>query len=760
MKSLCPGVNRKCSADLLVAGFYLAISIAFTFPLVLNFDSGIYGYPGDATSAIWQIWADKDALANGTSLGDWLGLPFGVDESGRVATVYSRLVAVVALLRNEVFAYNLFIFASFPLSALAAYALAYKVTRKRAASVVAGLIYAFGPYQQWHARYYALYDAQWMPLFLLALWYFEERPSWQRALLAAASYYVVAMVNAYYGLFAAVAGLTFVICHAVYYCRVEGFKLYLNRARIFTRGLVVVAIVAAVIPTYWSAFSGILSKLGSGGQPNSLLQPGEFQRQVTWPFYLSARPWDYLLPSEDHPVFGAITHRVIEKVLTIKRGDWVPEAYRYLNLDNDWFWSDIGPIERTLFLGYTGLSLSLYSAWTFWKGRRAQTAGSRYGHFFFLCFAVVAIWCSAPPWLPIGSLFQKWLPAWASDWVIPFPVWFWYKFLPLRASVRFGVLVLLSVAVLAAAGLSSLLERLKTPAGRWLVTGLISLLILFEFWSVPPFTRLYPAPKVYDWLAAQPNGIVASYPWTYELDRLYQPVYKKPLAGHPAGSGASQSLVTLMRTVVGNLHEANTPAKLAGLGVKYVLWHTRDPYGPIPPVWAGNFSQPLLGDNVPGLRLLETSDVAQVYEVVAPPAELVVLFTPLADVWISNAQWAWEAQEQHLWIWNPTDQIVRTDMEFGVGCIPYRQSLIATLTRTPPPRQIYDDGMLVANPLADLKYSLESYKSIGLDEGSPRLRFAALPILPGETEMTLRWDTPSPSCSTAIGISVELAPTR
>lgn len=737
---------------LLITGLYLLASIVFTYPLIFNFDSGLYGYPGDSTLTIGDMGAGRLATVSGTPKRELSGAPFGVDDSQRIVTPYSYLVAALMLLRNEVFAYNFFTFVSFPLSALAAYALAYKITRKHTASFVAGLIYSFGPYHQWHARQHFGYDPQWMPLFLLSLWHFEERPSPRRALLAGGAYSVVAIVNAYHGFFAAVAGIALVLCRAVYHRWGRPRRSFLSRARLAGYALASAFVLALISWTYWPAIRAIVFR-PQAANPTAV-KP--YQRAAWWPFYLSARPWDYLLPSEDHPLFGKFMHDTYEWIGQIDRGDWVPEAYRYLQLDNDWFWDNAGPVERTIFLGYTGLALSAYIAWRVWKERRAQPTEARFGIFFFLSLFLIAVWFSAPPFFPIGSLLITRLPAWAQNWIIPFPLWFWFQYLhlPFRASVRFGVLALLGVAVLAAAGLSDLLDRLKSRRGRMLLVGGASLLVLFEFASLPPFTRIYPAPEVYQWLAAQPGEeIVASYPWNYDTDVVYQSVHGKRLIGH-----TFDALDMMMNRLLGDLSYRDAAPKLAALGVKYVLWHTRDPYSysNVRPFWNGDFSQLPITTIPPGLSLRAAFDTAQVFEVVAEPAELVVLFTPQANVWVSNPQWRWQAPRQSLWVWNPTSQIIRLDVELGLESKPASGSLVAALELTPPPEQILVDGSLAPNPLANLRYDATRYRAALVMADPPRLRFASLPILPGESRLTFSWEQASPSYPIISGLSVQL----
>jgi hypothetical protein len=102
-----------------------------------------------------------------------------------------------------------------------------------------------------------------------------------------------------------------------------------------------------------------------------------------------------------------------------------------------------------------------------------------------------------------------------------------------RAPARFGVLVLLAVALLAGLGLAELLSR-ASPRRRLLVGALLIGGLSFEYWSSPIPTRAAETepPPVYTWLAAQPRSVVLELPlptpqtlWLYETSHQYHSIY-------------------------------------------------------------------------------------------------------------------------------------------------------------------------------------------------------------------------------------------
>ena len=71
------------------------------------------------------------------------------------------------------------------------------------------------------------------------------------------------------------------------------------------------------------------------------------------------------------------------------------------------------------------------------------------------------------------------------------PSFFMYKMLPMfRAYCRFGIVVMLAVAVLAGFGLKEIISKLKAQSSKLIVTALLCGLDLFEFWNWPPYMEI------------------------------------------------------------------------------------------------------------------------------------------------------------------------------------------------------------------------------------------------------------------------------
>lgn len=188
---------------------------------------------------------------------------------------------------------------------------------------------------------------------------------------------------------------------------------------------------------------------------------------------------------------------------------------------------------------------------------------------FFIFLAILAWFFSQPPWWKIGQV------------KIYMPSFFMYKVLPMfRAYCRFGIVVILAVAVLAGFGLKIILEKFKKRMLKITVAFLFYGLVLFEFWNYPPFKviDLSKVPQVYYWLKERSgNPVVAEYPLDIigpnEMYKFYQTEHNKRIInGTLPGSYAHK-----VSTTITKLSDPDTTSILKLMTVKYVIVH-KDEY--------------------------------------------------------------------------------------------------------------------------------------------------------------------------------------
>lgn len=261
--------------------------------------------------------------------------------------------------------------------------------------------------------------------------------------------------------------------------------------------------------------------------------------------------------------------------------------------------------EPTLFVGYTTLLLAL-AAVVLLIRRHASVAPPRRRHAALgaALLVPVAFVVALPAHVTVLGLD---LPAPASA--------FGQLTTIVRVYSRFGVLVGLGLALLAAFALDALVRRRRGRA----MAGVVLALAVVELAVAPPPLDVWRVdrPPAYDtWLADQPRGIVALYPGagdTPEEDRFVrQEIYFQTVHWQPLffTESAQKGRGWAIRELADNLDEPGVPQLLASQKVRYVVVADdvyrsigeRPPYVPLP--------------------LLRRFDGARVFKVVAEPADV------------------------------------------------------------------------------------------------------------------------------------------
>jgi len=189
-------------------------------------------------------------------------------------------------------AYNIVDLLSFPLAAIAAYVLAWKLTGSPLASVTAGLIYAWSPFHVSHATYHLhIAQVQWLPLALLAVWQVAIRPSPGRLALAAIAGAVLCASSFYWALVGAV------ILPAALVAASALAPLEIGRPR--SRAVIVSTAIALALAGAAATAVIVLPRVMPG-------DPAQFAFTPADQALYAARWSSYLLPPIDHPLLGAV----------------------------------------------------------------------------------------------------------------------------------------------------------------------------------------------------------------------------------------------------------------------------------------------------------------------------------------------------------------------------------------------------------------------------------------------------------------------
>jgi hypothetical protein len=532
---------------------YSAITIAMTWPLARGLTRDIPSDLGDPLLNCWILgWvADHLLRLAGGDLraldGFWNGNifhpePLALGYSEHLFAQAVQILPVYALTGNLILCYNLLFLSTFVLSGLGVYLLVREVTGSPWAAFLAGLAFAFTPYRSAQMPHLHILSGQWMPFALFGIRrYFVTR----RVLPLAGAVVALVAQNLSCGYY-----LLYFLPFAAAYALAEAMDRGLVRTgRVW---LELAAAGTAVVAMTWP-FLTPYRELRALGHPSRPLSEVEYYSADVFS-YLSApdilRLWGGVVrafPKQEGELFpsfvaiilalagGAVVagrawhaSGAIRASLPLTRrlasaailAVWVAYAAAGLViLTGAGGTLRLGPFSGTITNFYrpliivplSGLILVVLDprARAFVRGVR----GSPYG--FFIVAAIVAAWCSLGPVMRTKGLELGYGPYWLLHHFVP-------GFDGLRVPARFGVLVMLFLAIIGGAA-GSALER-HWRRGR-VVIGLIAILLLIETTAAPipvntnsaeeglqsTSSRVFTGeqvPKVYEWVRSLPTRAV------------------------------------------------------------------------------------------------------------------------------------------------------------------------------------------------------------------------------------------------------------
>ncbi len=553
--------------------FHAAVTLYMAAPLIDYGGLAAASYVGDARLIIWTLAWDAHALMNGLPLFDANifhpaahALRFAEHHLG----VALLALPVYAVSGNAILAYWVVWLAAFLANALAMHALGWRLTRSHVAAAVGGLVYAFSFFRMLHGHgHLQLLWTAWLPLSALALerWYAD--PTWRRLACLWALVLAQALVSWYLAVMVLVA-------QAV---------------------LLLVLVVAAARPRpVWRPFV----QVAIGGAAGAL---------VLWPL---ARPYLALggAPLAEAADLSADAAAYLLPPENTALGQWVTA---HTSLHPRWIWG-----EQTMYLGWIALALAGLGIIALVRGRGPAEAGpSDRPHARANAWgpasagpdrALVAGLCA----VGLVGLLLSFGPS--ASRLAPFD---WLRDVPglalFRAPARFGLLVLLGVATLAALGAAVLARR---PRGRLALAFCVPLMLVE--WRVVDFPNGKPerlqVPLAYRQLARLPPGAIVSLPdyrgadeWFREADYLlFSTLHWRPIA-----NGYGRSEPPEFGPLMDDLRTFPSPRATAALrraSIRYVVCDA-DRYG--------RGAAELLARAVqePGLRSLGTVGAVTIFEV-------------------------------------------------------------------------------------------------------------------------------------------------
>ena len=574
-------LSKRIVPELLIFFTYLCVTLFLTWPVIIKLNSATYGIPSDNVGSLWLGWWIRTAGSLGfkVSFSPLVGFPFGTRIPTFPLEFMGRLTdRFLLLFANEVVVLNINILLSFFLSGVTMYFLVRHLVRDRRVAFFAGFAYLICVYHAVTAMVWpSLAVTQWMPLFILVLILFMEKPTWKTGVGLALVEVLVAGTSIHYGFFMLPFTVVFV---SVYYLhglwkRRHGAAGALDQEAARPLGakpvliiLLMIAIVAIVLTPV------LISGLGADQATKWPTTPSGAYVHDTWfAQQAAARPIYYISPR----VPNSYLERAIAPILgksSLKYNLFVgPEMTHSIYIG----WTIIVLAALAMFLkrGRKGAldperAENASSDSTPGQGEKKKGASGRlrtrsliWG---FFGAAVACFILSLPPHIRIGAL------------DIPLPSILMRVFAPwFRFYIRIGIVVVLCSIVLASYGLSWVLERVH----KWaLVVLAVSVVLLsVEMVVVPPFRYFETGsePPLYSMLESLPaKSALALYPISGrpggDLEYLFaQRWFKKPMINGFTEGGDSEAV----RRTVYNPFVRETPSILRRFGIEYFVYYPK-----------------------------------------------------------------------------------------------------------------------------------------------------------------------------------------
>jgi hypothetical protein len=522
------------------AALFAALTVGWTWPLVLHLGDAVPGGPGDNYSFLWNLWWMRYVLATPglpyfhTS---YLFYPFGTTIADHPHSALPALVAATLLKRfSIVTAYNILVLVFVFANMAAMYALTWTMLpssdrgQRQRAAILAAVIFGLSPYVAAHLLgHFDLISVWVLPAFALALRRAVHDGSRRAAVAAGVVLAATAYIAYYYVVYLCLFTVAYVGAWALRISITREPRPTTAGARWLRSGLlagvvVFVALAIGIVATGGGSVS-IGSITVSSRTPQNALTAAWLCAfawiAATWRLRIAFRYTAAAAPRRAVILVAIVAATFVvgaapllrEAASLIARGEYVSPRYgwrsapRGIDLVAPLLGHPLHPLSRAA-------SARAYDAVS--ADRVEAIAWIGFVPLLLLFFArgsgraieEVRIW------RVVGIVFLAWalgpfLVVGGFDTGLKLPE-ILARFVPLVANARMPgramVAVYMALAVLAVSGMAAWLKR---PAIQWLVIALVA----FEYWDAPIQMTALDRPAVYQALAAAPPGAVCEVPF-------------------------------------------------------------------------------------------------------------------------------------------------------------------------------------------------------------------------------------------------------
>ena len=492
------------------------LAVLLTWPLTPRLGSAGRIDSGDARHGIWNVaWVAHALTTQPASLFD---ANIFYPHRGTLAYSEANIVAGVAAVpvwaatKNPYAAFNFVVLLAFASSALSAFLLVRVLGGSRLGATIAGLIYGFSPYMFAHIPHIQLLMTFGPALSMAAMHHFTKAPSLRRGALLGLALAITGLACAYYGIFAALGTGLGLLWELIAERRWRNAQFWLG---IGAAATIVLLIVGPFFVPYLSVRSA------------------GFERSLTEARVHSTNFGTYFASA-------VVVHR------------WMLELLDKWKFDR---WTEV------LFPGFLSIGLAILAVVAAIPGLQARDSAHRDSvqvTGLYVTLALLAFWASLGPSAGLYTWLYHVVPAFSF----------------LRAPVRFGVLVLLAIAVLAGFGVTWL-ERKRPKSWPGLAAALVAVALIESYVGPLQLTAAPQLDRSHRTLAVLPRGPVAEFPFyggTFDRYRHTDYMLASTFHWQPLINGYSDYMPADYFESLPTLDTFPSPAAFAVLHAKGVRW--------------------------------------------------------------------------------------------------------------------------------------------------------------------------------------------
>ena len=408
-------IKEKVKLKHVLSGIiYLLISLVIFYPIALHMSSLAPGIGGDTYLNMWGMWWISYTFLHApasmwyTYLLFWpVGSNIAYFTTAPIASILMSPFQAISL----TFAYNMIFFSGFIITGMGMFILADYITKNKYAAFFAGIVFAFSAYHTAAALGHLDWmDIGWVPL---VLYFFlrmlkEEKKYLYSIGMAFSFVFAVFMGDIEQGIMAVVMLFVVIVCYAIY---PKTRRLVLRKKFFAALG---VGIIAMLVLGSWGFIPLLHGVLVKGGLQN-VNSRNTLQNDA-----VSSDPiLSFFLPSPYNGLIGGIS-----------------SAYKSIY--------SVVPDERIAYIGYIAIILLLYGVFKNFKEARL-----------WIVIAFVFGWLSLGPFIELGGYASSGVPG----------IYTLFHYIPgfniLQEADRFYVVFSIAIAIMAALGMRSLIEKIS-----------------------------------------------------------------------------------------------------------------------------------------------------------------------------------------------------------------------------------------------------------------------------------------------------------